>query len=323
LARTVQSQYDEMIIREAEDFIAMRRFRHLPGLLIVVLALALQVCGGGSSNTGSGPTGPAPVPVPTPEPTPVGDPPLSAACARMGDGVPHNQTTCRDEAPSFLSEVDEAIRILQSERPEIFDRFRVLEVSTYIVEVIRILDERMNLCADYDGEELGVASSSEFNDQYDILSSRDDYRTGSRTYLGTCYPSVVPRPVGQLPPSHAGCPLPPSTLVACGRSPAGGQYYGDVEAAIDQLLEERPELFDPSDYARGQGWPALRDPAAYHEAMVDLLRDKGYCAIFDGEEIQMKRGSNEFSEHYDVNYQDRYVRKGSGIFRGTCRPAAF
>jgi hypothetical protein len=195
-------------------------------------------------------------------------------------------------------------------------------VSTYIVELIRILDQRMNLCADYDGEELGVANSHDFNDQYDILSSRDDYRTGWRTYLGTCYPSVVPISTRGLTPPPEGCTLPPSSFVACGRSPAGGQYYGEVEAAIDQLLEERPELFDPNDWAKGQGWPALRDPAAYHEAMVDLLRDRGYCAFFDGEEIQMKR-SNDFSEHYDVNYSDRYVRKGDGIFRGTCRPAAF
>jgi hypothetical protein len=37
----------------------------------------------------------------------------------------------------------------------------------------------------------------------------------------------------------------------------------------------------------------------------------------------MKRGSNEFSEHYDVNYQDKYVRRGDGSFRGSCHPAAF
>jgi hypothetical protein len=253
----------------------------------------------------------------------VGDPPLSASCAELGDGVPHDQTTCRDETPTFLAEVDEAIHFLRAQRPDLFDDRRVLDVGAYIVELIRILDQRMKLCADFDGEELGVANSHEFNDQYDIISSREEYRTGSRTYLGTCYPAVVPRPARNLPASHGGCALPPSTFVACGRSPAGGKYYGEVEATIDQLLEERPELFDPTDWAPGQGHPALRDPAAYHQAMIDLLRGKGYCAIFDGEEIQMKRGSNEFSEHYDVNYQDRYVRKGSGIFRGTCYPAAF
>jgi hypothetical protein len=253
----------------------------------------------------------------------VGDPPLSASCTLLGDGVPDNQTTCRDEAPTFLTEVDAAIHFLRAERPDLFGDRRVLDVGAYYVELIRILDQRMNLCADFDGEELGVANSHEFNDQYDILSSRDEYRTGSRTYLGTCYPAVVPRPARGLPPSHAGCSLPPSDLVACGRSPAGGRYYDVVEAAIDQLYEERPELFDPTKWAAGQGHPLIRNPAAYHEAMVQILRDQGFCAIFDGEEIQMKRGSNEFSEHYDVNYQDTYVRRGPGIFRGSCHPSAF
>jgi hypothetical protein len=254
---------------------------------------------------------------------PVGDPPLSASCAALGDGVLHSETTCRDETATFLTEVTDAIHFLRAERPDIFENRRVLDVGAYYVELIRVLDQKMGLCADFDGEELGVASSLEYNDQYDILSAKNEYRTSFRIYLGTCYPSVVPRPGRNLPPSHAGCSLPPSNLVACGRSPAGGQYYAVVEAAIDQLYEERPELFDPTKFAAGQGHPLIKDPAAYHEAMVQILRDRGFCAIFDGEEIQMKQGSNEFSEHYDVNYQDTYVRRGLGIFRGSCHPAAF
>jgi hypothetical protein len=44
--------------------------------------------------------------------------------------------------------------------------------------------------------------------------------------------------------------------------------------------------------------------------------------LFDGEEIEVKR-TNEFSEHYDVNYADEYIRTGPGIYRGACYPAAF
>jgi hypothetical protein len=251
------------------------------------------------------------------------DPPLSASCAALGVGVLHTETTCKDGNPTFLTEVVEAIHFLRNQRPEIFDGLRVLDVGAYYVELIRILDVHMGLCADFDGEELGVADSLEFNEQYDILSAKNDYRTSHRIYLGNCSPSVVPRPSRNLPPSHTGCSLPPSDLIACGRSPAGGQYYDAVEAAIDQLYEERPELFDPTKWAPGQGHPLIRNPAAYHEAMVEILRGQGFCAIFDGEEIQMKRGSNEFSEHYDVNYQDTYVRRGPGMFRGACYPAAF
>jgi hypothetical protein len=251
------------------------------------------------------------------------DPPLSASCAAIGPGVLHTETECNDDDPHFLDQVTEAIHFLRSQRPEIFDGRRVLNGGVYYVELIKILDVHFGLCADFDGEELGVAETHRFNEQYDILSAKADYRTGSRTYLGACFPSVVPRPSRNLPASHAGCPLPPSDLVACARNPAGGVYYDAVEAAIDQLYEERPELFDPTKFAQGQGHPLIRNPAAYHEAMVQILRDQGFCAIFDGEEIQMKRGSNEFSEHYDVNYQDTYVRRGPGIFRGSCHPSAF
>ena len=62
--------------------------------------------------------------------------------------------------------------------------------------------------------------------------------------------------------------------------------------------------------------------AAYHAALVQALSGKGYCAKFDGEEIQLKR-SNEFTEHYDVNYADKYIRRGPGAYRGSCYPAAF
>ena len=36
----------------------------------------------------------------------------------------------------------------------------------------------------------------------------------------------------------------------------------------------------------------------------------------------MKR-TNDFSEHYDINYKDEYVRRGNGSYRGACYPAAF
>ena len=55
---------------------------------------------------------------------------------------------------------------------------------------------------------------------------------------------------------------------------------------------------------------------------MNALATKGYCGRFDGEEIQIKR-SNELSEHYDINYADRYIRRGTGIFRTSCYPAAF
>ena len=49
---------------------------------------------------------------------------------------------------------------------------------------------------------------------------------------------------------------------------------------------------------------------------------KGYCSRFDGEEIVVKT-QNGFSEHYDVFLGEGFVRRGLGIYRSTCWPAAF
>ena len=88
------------------------------------------------------------------------------------------------------------------------------------------------------------------------------------------------------------------------------------------MLKQKPELFDFGQTAAGTDWPVVKDMPAYHLAVVNALAPKGYCGVFDGEEIQLKR-SNELSEHYDVNYADRYVRRGAGIYRTSCYPAAF
>jgi hypothetical protein len=298
----------------------MMAFSRAPHVWIVVLlALSLGVCGGSDSNNAAGPTTPIPVmPAPTPVPGPMPDPPLSTSCTMYSNGDP--TAKCDDDNSAFLGDVQAAISILKDEHPEFFDGINVVNQGGFYVEIIKVLD-RMSLCADFDGEELQVKNSDDFSEQYDIMSSKSEVRTSHRIYLGTCRPAVFPLPEAPLPPSPASCPLAPSRFVACGREPEG-RFYGHVEESIDELLAERPELFDPDDFVAGQGHPALRDPAAYHEAMLEKLVGKGYCAIFDGEEIQLK-SSNEFTEHYDVNFQDKYVRRGPGIYRGSCYPAAF
>ena len=50
--------------------------------------------------------------------------------------------------------------------------------------------------------------------------------------------------------------------------------------------------------------------------------EKGYCSRFDGEEIVVKK-ENRFSEHFDVFLGEGFVRRGEGIYRSTCWPAAF
>jgi hypothetical protein len=73
---------------------------------------------------------------------------------------------------------------------------------------------------------------------------------------------------------------------------------------------------------RGTGWPAVRDPTAYQNGVVSILVGKGYCAIFDGEEITAKR-TNEFTERYRHQLLGSLHPPRERIYRGACYPAAF
>ena len=283
---------------------------------VVTAALVLAVCGGGGdSGSPAVPSVPVVTPTATPIAAPTPEPPVSASCARLPAGA--TKYSCRTEAPTFQDDLEDAIDTVKGEHPEAFDGDQVKNVGLYVVELIKAFD-RKGICADWDGEELGVATSRDYNDQYDVLTAKSQVR---RYFVGTCYPSVVPvnrAPAGATP---AGCSLPPSREISCG-DPEAGAFFDDVSSTIDELLTTKPEMFDFGDTNPGTGWPRVRDMTAYHQAVADILARKGYCGIFDGEEIQVKR-TNEFSEHYDVNYADKYIRTGSGIFRGSCYPAAF
>lgn len=282
--------------------------------IVVLAGLTFTTCGH-DNKPPSAPTTPAPGPTATPITAPSPDPPLSASCAKLPPG---NTTkyTCRTEAATFKNELEEAIDIVKSEHPEAFDGERIRNVGLYVVELIKAFD-RMGICADWDGEEIGVATSHDFNDQYDVLTAKGEIR---RYFVGTCWPAVIPvsrLPLGGTP---GGCSLPSSREISCGDPEP--RFDGDVASAIDELLKNRPELFDFDDVARGTKWPRVKDLPAYYQALIDILARKGYCGLFDGEEIQIKR-TNELSEHYDVNYQDKYIRTGPGSFRGSCYPASF
>ena len=288
-------------------------------MLVVAASLGVVFCGGGG-GAGNPPTQPS---VPTTTPTPVAtatpEPPISASCAKLPAGKA--EPDCRSDSPDFQEQVDAAIRTLQAEQPQIFNGTVVLSVGAYYVGLIKVLD-REGLCADTNGEELGVARSAGYNEQYDVLTARSEARFGPSSYRTTCSPSGVPlAKAGMLPPP-AGCSLPSSREVACGREPEG-QYYLEVEAAIKQLMKDKPELFDFGQNAPGTDNPKVTNLEAYHQGVADILTKKGYCALAGTEEVGVKKGSNAFSEQYDINVADQYVRTGPSIYRVSCYPAAF
>ncbi len=279
-----------------------------------VAALTLTFCGGGKN--GGAPTQPVVVASPTPTPAPTYQP-LSATCARLPLGSA--KYTCRDETPSFMAEVNDAIDTLKAQHPEYFNAAgdRIVNTGAYYVGIIKLLDQK-NICAAFDGEEMAVKNSADFSDQYKLQTS---WNAINRKYIGTCYPAVFPLAADNPPPSPAGCPLGPSLEVACANPPP--QFDGDVEAALDQVMAQKPQLFDFNQHPAGNPeWPLIVDMPGYVDAVIAALAAKGYCGKYDGEEIQIKR-TNDFTEHYDINYADRYVRRGAGAYRGACYPAAF
>ena len=289
--------------------------RRFPRFSVLALASTLTVCGGSSPTLPVPDPTPTVAPTPTPGPTPM--PPLSVSCTRLGAGS--TAVRCPREQATFLSEVDDAINEVRGKKPEIFDGTKVLSSGQFLVAVIAALDSR-GLCAGWDGEELAVKNSDDFNDQFDVLTVAGNVRQGAGAYRTTCYPAAFP--LGQAAPAPTpDCPnLPPSRELTCGRETS--KFYPDVEAAIGQLLKEQPQLFDFNDLATRTDWPKIVDQEGYLKGMVQILKGKGYCARWDGKELAVKNKS-EFNEQFAIILSFIWIRRGEGIYRSTCYPSAF
>ncbi|PYQ48937.1 MAG: hypothetical protein DMF78_19885, partial [Acidobacteria bacterium] len=229
---------------------------------------------------------------------------------------------CDMSGPTFQADVEQAIAELQREQPSIFEDspggLLVASPGRFYVGIINKLDKK-GICAGFDSEELQVKTSNDFNDQFALRTSRGFLRTGPSIYRATCFPAAFPTPLPPFPPSN-GCKLAPSLELTCTRE--SSLYYADVERSIDDVMRTHPELFDFTIHATGANWPGVRDFFGYHEAVAQSMIAKGYCSRFDGEELVAKKTS-DFSEHFDIFLGEGFVRRGEGIYRSTCYPAAF
>ncbi len=284
--------------------------------------LAFAACGGksGSPSGGSSPT-PAPTAAPTPTPVPTPNLPGTASCSRLPPGVPSGNA-CTTDGPYFQAEVEAAVADVRARQPEIFEETSggtvVHSPGRFYVGIIDDLDKH-GICAGFDSEELQVATSGGFNDQFSLITSRGYLRFGLSTYRTTCRPAAIPTAHPPFPPGN-GCALPPSLELTCTREQSS--FYPDVERSIDDVVRTHPEIFDLTVHAPGADWPGVRDFDKYHQYIVQSMIAKGYCSRFDGEEVVAKKG-NQFSEHFDVFLGEGFVRRGEGIYRSTCWPAAF
>jgi len=96
-----------------------------------------------------------------------------------------------------LLQVEQAMDRLIREEPEVFDLssargcptcYRVLNPHRLVLRMRQFLDEG-GLCSAWDGEELAVKNTNDWNDQYDILTAELFLRRQEGAYRSTCYPA--------------------------------------------------------------------------------------------------------------------------------------
>ncbi len=142
---------------------------------------------------------------------------------------------------------------------------------------------------------------------------------------GSGSPSPQPSPSATASPSASSCRL--TTMPECGgpEDPAGvfgcctkeadSRFLGIVDAAIEQIQREQPNLFSGS---------RVLNPTAYVQGVARILeqRNPGFCARQGGPEDEVAvKNSNGFSEQFDILFAAGSVRTGG--YTVTCRPARF
>jgi hypothetical protein len=122
------------------------------------------------------------------------------------------------------------------------------------------------------------------------------------------------------PPAAAGCPVGPGTFNEnCFR--ASPTHLGAVDAAINRVVARRPDLFNLNDQRGAGGYLVLNADEYHHEVMVEL-REAGFCAQKDRNEIGVKL-DNAMNDQFHIMLSDFHVRRGEASYRSTCRPAWF
>jgi hypothetical protein len=159
-------------------------------VLVLSAALWVGTCGHSHSPAGETP----------PETTPTPDPHGPSAGGEPGCGLPPGNGSgqdCPRQISSYLPEVERSLDRLVQRRPEIFDLqstrgcgtcYLVRDTDAYVQEMLKEVRSE-GACATWDGEELAVKRTNDFNDQYDILTFENFIRRDNGSYRATCYPA--------------------------------------------------------------------------------------------------------------------------------------
>lgn len=307
-------------------------------VLPLLLAAFLPACGGkgGSNPAPTGPTAGTPAtPAATPTPTATPPPTTGTGLPRSCQGLPPGVGTglgCARGNSQFFNRVKDAVDVARTStyRDPIsgrsFDvvdnKSQILAARAYIQLIVDQLDAQ-GVCAVFDGEEISVRNSASDNENFDVITA--DGKTWVN-YVVTCTPALplpTPPPVPTVKRDPS-CPLPASASYFCVRQDPELDF--EVYGAQDDLIAEdrarpTPQIFDFRDRISGTDYGyRLINENLYHSELLKKLKGRGLCALFDGEEFNVKRGTNVYSENYDVTRQDGFAIR---IYGASCRDASF
>ena len=146
-------------------------------------------------------------------------------------------------------------------------------------------------------------------------------------------PAPAPTPTPALAPAPA--PTPATARVACGMGAGTGDgleehcprtspsFLGQVDSAINHVIDLHPELFDLGNKAGAGGYSVLDIDEFYRQVVEQVAADSHLCAIVDADlEIAVKK-DNASSEQYKLMWSSGSRRRGASSYRATCTPAWF
>lgn len=138
---------------------------------------------------------------------------------------------------------------------------------------------------------------------------------------GTPAPGATPTPAPPPPPGGS-CSLPPGNGPGQNCPRTGASFLGQVDAAITQLAQQRPDIFDLSNQ-RGNGGYFVVKHSEFMNGVVANVRSRGLCAIVDSDDEIAVKNTNSFNDQYDILLSSGHVFRGDGSYTATCTPAWF
>jgi hypothetical protein len=133
----------------------------------------------------------------------------------------------------------------------------------------------------------------------------------------TLTPAPAPTPVAQNCPLGYG-----SGRFTCQGDPAPG-LVDRVDAAIDKLVADRPDLFDLNNPTGDHGF-LVRDADAFYAGVMGNLQARGMCTQLDfPKETLSVKEDNTYSEDYHLLTSQSRIRWGIKGYVVSCTPANF